>query len=135
MATQNSHNEFESSAQGPEVVYRSFTRGSFRTQIQAKITNPNLTVDNILDRATTQTCGGCHQHSNGTPQLGDDVRWQPSLGFVHVDEFSNLSPALRLVFLPRRAAVMKSFLDGQCTPGAAPVADDLTIGGAALDAH
>ncbi|MDQ3334768.1 MAG: hypothetical protein M4D80_06395 [Myxococcota bacterium] len=136
MATQDAHNEWESSAQGPEVVYRDFTRASFRTKIQAKITNPNLTVDNILDRATTQTCGGCHQHSNGTPQLGDNVRWQPSLGFVHVDETSTLSPALNLVFLPRRQAVMKSFLDRQCTPGATqPAADELTIGGAALDAH
>jgi hypothetical protein len=135
MATQNSHNEFESSAQGPEVVYRGFTRASFRTQIQSKITNPNLTVNNILDRATTQTCGGCHQHSNATPSLGDNVRWEPSLGFVHVDESSNLSPSLRLMFLPRRAAVMKSFLDRQCAPGAPAPADDLTIGGAALDAH
>lgn len=136
MATKNAHNELESSAQAQSVVYRNFTRASFRTQIQSAITNPNLTVDNILDRATTQTCGGCHQHANFTPSLGDNVRWEPSLGFVHIDEASNLSPSLRLMFLPRRQAVMKAFLDKQCAPPAGPELDDgLTIGGAALDAH
>jgi len=135
MTTQNAHNEFESSAQAPEVVYRGFTRASFKTQIQAKITNPNLTANHILDRATTQTCGGCHQHSNGA-DLGDGARWPSSLGFVHVDESSNLSPALTTVFLPRRQAVLKAFLDRQCG-AAAPAMEStegLTIGGAALDA-
>ena len=138
MATQNAHNEWESSAQATEVVYRGFTRASFRSQIRAAIANPNLSVNNLLDRATTQTCGGCHQHSNSTPDLGDNVRWEPSLGFVHVDEGRNLSPALNLVFLPRRRAVMKAFLDRQCLPpppGAEEPAADVTIGGAALDAH
>lgn len=136
MATANGHNEWESSAMSGDVVYGDFTRTSFRTQIQAKITNPALTVDNILDRATTQTCGGCHQHSNGTPDLGDNVRWEPSLGFVHVDEASQLSPALRLVFLPRRQTVMKTFLDRQCSaPTASAESDGLTVGGAALEAH
>lgn len=138
MSVANAHNEFESSAQAPETVYKNFTRASFRTQIQAAITNPALTVNNILDRATTQTCGGCHQHSNATPNLGDGVTWRPSLGFVHVDEFSTLSPALNEVFLPRRMAVMKSFLDKQCAPpppGGLEVDDGLTIGGSALDAH
>ena len=89
-----------------------------------------------LSVAAALTCGGCHQHSNFTSSLGDNVRWEPSLGFVHVDEASNLSPSLRLMFLPRRQAVMKAFLDKQCAPGAGPALDDgLTIGGAALDAH
>jgi hypothetical protein len=127
MATNNAHNEFESSSQNTEVAYRGFTRASFRTQIQAKITNPNLTVNNILDRATTQTCGGCHQVSNGV-NLGDGITWPSSLGFVHVDETGTLSPALTNVFLPRRATVLKSFLDKQCTQ--TPIANDgMTVAG------
>jgi hypothetical protein len=139
MGVSNAHNEFESSAQVPNVVYRTFTRASFKNQITAKITNPNLTVNNILDRATTQTCGGCHQFSNGTPNLGDGVVWRGSLGFVHVDESSNLSPGLLQMFLPRRAAVLKAFLDRQCGAGALEAEDvgvaGLTVGGSALDAH
>lgn len=132
MTTNNNHNEFESSAQVTDVVYRDFTQAAFRTQIQSKITNPRLTVNNILDRATTQTCGGCHQHSNFV-NLGDGVTWPSSLGFVHVDENRTLSDALRLSFLPRRAAVLKSFLDRQCS-GTATVDDGLTLSGASHDA-
>ncbi len=132
MTTANSHNEFESSAQGPNVVYNSFTRASFRSQIQARITTPGLTVANILDRATTQTCGGCHQHSNSA-DLGNGARWPDSLGFVHVDEQRNLSPALTTVFLPRRAAVLKSFLDRQCA-GIQTTDDGRTLSGAEVDA-
>lgn len=139
MATNNNHNEWESSAQVPDVVYSGFTRNSFKTKITAAITNPNLNVTNILDRATTQTCGGCHQFSNFTPNLGDGVTWRGSLGFVHVDEASNLSPALNQVFLPRRQAVLKAFLDRQCGATALEAEgiglDGLTVGGSALDAH
>ena len=97
-----------------------------------RFTNPRLTVNNILDRATTQTCGGCHQHSNFV-NLGDGVTWPSSLGFVHVDENRTLSDALRLSFLPRRAAVLKSFLERQCS-GTATVDDGLTLSGASHDA-
>ncbi|MDQ3367869.1 MAG: hypothetical protein M3680_20790 [Myxococcota bacterium] len=132
MSTNNNHNEFESSAQGPNVGYSAFTRASFRSQIQARIANPNLTVRNILDRATTQTCGGCHQHSNGA-DLGNGTRWPSSLGFVHVDENRNLSDALRLSFLPRRAVVLKSFLDRQCAGTPTPN-DGLTLAGSEIGA-
>lgn len=135
MSVGNAHNTFESSAQSGDVVYAPVTPASFKSEISARITNPNLTANNILDRATTQTCGGCHQLSNGV-DLGDGVRWPSSRGFVHIDEGRQLSDALRLSFLPRRAQVLKAFLDGQC--GAAPameVEPSSTIGGSALDAH
>lgn len=129
MAIGNRFNEFESSAQSPSVFYRNFTQAAFRTQIQSKITNPALTVNNILDRATTQTCGGCHQLSNNV-NLGDGVTWPSSLGFVHVDESRRLSPALTSVFLPRRRQVLKAFLDRQCAGMATPD-DGLTLSGQA----
>ena len=135
MTNANKYNEFESVSQGStDVVYANFTQASFRTQIAAAITNPNLSVQNILDRATTQTCAGCHQLSAGThAQLGDGVVWPASLGFVHIDERSRLSPALTTSFLPARAATLTAFLQGQCT--GAPITDNGTnLGGGAIDA-
>jgi hypothetical protein len=136
MTNANKFNEFESVSQGStDTLYANFTQASFRIQIAAAITDPALSVNNILDRATTQTCAGCHQLSTFPPhnQLGGGIVWPQTLGFVHVDELSHLSPALLDVFLPRRATVLKAFLQGQCT--GAPITDDGTnIGGGAADA-
>ena len=135
MSVGNAHNTFESSATTGDVVYRPITPATFKTEIAGRITNPNLTANNILDRATTQTCGGCHQLSNGV-DLGDGVRWPSSRGFVHIDENRLLSDALVTKFLPRRQQVLKAFLDRQC--GAAPATEadpSTTVGGSALDAH
>lgn len=129
-------NEFESVSSGAgDVLYANFTEKTFADQIARKITNPNLTVTNILDRATTQTCAGCHQLSTTPPHnnLGDGVIWPASLGFVQIDESSRLSPALTGVFLPHRSDVLTRFLDGQCSGGA--ITDDGTdLGGGATDA-
>ena len=94
-------------------------------------------MTNILDRATTQTCAGCHQLSTFAPhnQLGDipQVVWPQSLGFVHINEQSQLSPALTSSFLPHRAQVLISFLRSQCTSTA--IADDgSNLGGGPPDA-
>jgi len=125
MSNGNQFNEFESVSQGTDVLYANFTEAGFRAQIAAQITNPNLTVQNILDRATTQTCAGCHQLSAGShAQLGDGVVWPSSLGFVQINEQSLLSPALVNSFLPRRSQVLSSFLNSQCT--GAPITDDGT---------
>ena len=73
----------------------------------------------VAERATSQSCGGCHELSNfddlGTTNgFGPSTIWPPSLGFVHVDEASNLSPALLTEFLPHRQRVMANFLDATC---------------------
>jgi hypothetical protein len=101
-------------------------------------------VDNVLDRATTQTCAGCHLFSGGQA-LGGGKTWPSSLGFVQIDEASNLSPALTGTFLPRRKAVLEKFINDRCTgvaagappnalPAAAPSAEELTVGGSAVGA-
>jgi hypothetical protein len=77
-----------------------------------------VTEFDIEERATTQGCGGCHElsnfdllgHTTGLP----DVLWPPSLRFVHIDEASNLSPALLTEFLPHRQQVMTDFLTLTC---------------------
>ena len=135
MTNGNNFNEFESVSQGStDTLYANFTQQSFRDQITAAITNPNLNATNILDRATTQSCAGCHQLSAGShAQLGDGVVWPQSLGFVHVNEQSQLSPALTSSFLPQRSQVLTQFLRSQCLNTA--ITDDGTnLGGGPPDA-
>lgn len=78
-----------------------------------------VTPGDEAERATTQSCGGCHELSNfddlGTTNgSGPSTLWPPSLGFVHVDEASNLSPALLTEFLPHRQNIMAQFLLATC---------------------
>jgi len=136
MTNADRFNEFESVSSGStDVLYATFTEASFQSQIAAHLTDPSLTVTNILDRATTQTCAGCHQLSISPPhnQLGDGVVWPQSLGFVQINESSMLSPALVNVFLPQRSTVLTGFLKGQCN-GASITDDGGNLGGGAVDA-
>lgn len=80
-----------------------------------------LTLSELDERATTQSCGGCHEISNSANlgqavSGGTDLIWPNSLGFVHIDEFSNLSPALDDpgMFLDHRERVLFEFLDTMC---------------------
>lgn len=80
----------------------------------------DLTVENIVARAQTQSCAGCHQLSNDA-DLGRGMRWPRSAQFTHVDERSTetspeghlrfvISPALTDVFLPARKRNLESYL-------------------------
>jgi hypothetical protein len=94
-------------------------------QLQGKVDalgNP-LSVQQILNRATAMTCGGCHEPANfgllnpnsiGAFRLLDGSiidSWPNTLGFVHVDENRNLSPALRQVFMPARMNAFEQVID------------------------
>jgi len=135
MTNGNNFNEFESVSQGStDVLYANFTQASFQAQIAAQLTGSSLTVQNILDRATTQTCAGCHQlSSGGHAQLGGGVVWPASLGFVQISETSQLSPALTTSFLPHRSTVLTAFLRAQCN-GTPTVDDGTTLSGGPVDA-
>jgi hypothetical protein len=93
----------------------------FRKAITDKLASLGipLTADDIVARATTQSCSGCHQLSNGAllggidPQ-GRPFRWPPSAGFVHTLENGNRSPALNRLFLPRRKQLLEQFLFDTC---------------------
>jgi len=115
MSIGNEFNEFESVSQTNNVVYRSRAGTAMRDAIRAKLAaiGSPLTVDNILDRATTQTCAGCHQASN-VASLGGGLTWPSSSGFVHVSESGALSPAMTSTFLPRRKQVLEAFLRNHC---------------------
>lgn len=116
MTTGNNFNEFESVSQATNVVYRDVAEASLRTAIRAELTriNSGLSVNNILDRATTQTCAGCHQVSVGA-RLGGQLTWPGTQGFVHIDEAGGLSPALREVFIPHRITVLEDFINDRET--------------------
>lgn len=94
----------------------------FHAQLQAALTaiGSPLTPAQIVARAQTQSCGGCHQRSNGAPLGG--FSWPPShpSGFVQNSEFPEagpdgtrfqLSPALTGTFLPHRKVVFEAFLN------------------------
>lgn len=107
---------------------------AFFNQLNASMTsrldangNP-LSTQQLLNRATALTCGGCHQPSSfrlssanaiGAMRLpnGDVInRWPASAGFVHVSEFPfngvfTLSSALTTVFLPIRESVLVNYLN------------------------
>jgi hypothetical protein len=91
-----------------------------------------LTAEEIAMRATTQSCGGCHQLTNnaalgGLDAAGNPLTWPPSAGFAHVVETGNRSPALDNVFLPRRKQLLSQFLLDTCAATCtAPLAPDPT---------
>lgn len=72
-----------------------------------------LDAEAILDRATTQSCAGCHAPSQligPDRSIGCGLTWPDTLGEVHVNEKSEISPALKDVFLPHRAKVLETYL-------------------------
>jgi len=70
----------------------------------------DIHVYEVVRRAETQSCAGCHRGSNNL-ELGGSInpKWPSSLGFTHVDENRKLSPALWCTFLPARKAVLDGF--------------------------
>ncbi|XYH98442.1 hypothetical protein ACMHYB_01370 [Sorangium sp. So ce1128] len=86
----------------------------------------------VAARATTQSCAGCHQLSDGA-SLGNGVTWprkepekpvaEQEFRFVHVREDGELSQALTHSFLPHRDGILKAFLaahadQNTCSPAA-----------------
>lgn len=135
MSMPDQFNEWESVSQTSPILhtlnvdYTAFADSTIRGQIAAKIASVGapLTVDDILERATTQTCAGCHQASNNQ-SLGGGLAWPSSLGFVHIDEESNLSPALTGTFLPRRKVVLERFINTRCSGTPAAAVEGITLG-------
>ena len=95
--------------------------GEFASMIEERLDDANSALEpvDIVARAQTQTCAGCHQLSNNDA-LGGGLTWPSSLGFVHVSEREpetvdgvrrfRISEALTTTFLPHRKDVLESFL-------------------------
>jgi hypothetical protein len=122
-------NQGLSDAQHPSFNFVSrFVNGGgapFTSAIQTQLTaaGSSLTPAQVVARAMTQSCQGCHQLSNGA-DIGGGLTWPSSLVFVHVSELGAsagpdggqrfpISPALTGTFLPHRKAVLEAFLQSQ----------------------
>jgi hypothetical protein len=124
LANANAYNAFESVSE-PEpgdptsVLYSAAASATLRAEIGSKLASigSTLTVDEVLARATTQTCAGCHQLSNGA-SLGGGLTWPVSNIFTMIDENGKLAPALTKVFLPFRRQALQAL----ACPGAAGTA-------------
>jgi len=142
LPTPNRFNAGQSNSQGVDNDYAfqfSQGSGSFTQALQQELTalGSDLTPAQVVNRALTQSCAGCHQLSTfgSNSELGHGLVWPASNGFVHVDEAGTLSPALHDVFLPHRQAVLEDFLGGVAllavpAHGVVPEASaELTLGG------
>lgn len=71
-----------------------------------------LTAEHIMVRVGALSCGGCHQYSPSSKKdVAPGIQWPAAagIGFVHIDERGNLSPALLEAFLPERKLNMTTF--------------------------
>jgi hypothetical protein len=94
---------------------------AFRAQIDAELKRlgSDLSPDDVVTRAQTQTCNGCHF----VPQsVGGGLIFPGALDSSHVLEITNThfetpeslwvtSPAMQKVFLPNRMRILKEFLE------------------------
>ncbi len=106
--------------------------GLFARAIQARLNRLNSTLapDDVVRRARTQNCAGCHQLSNND-NIGNGLVWPASLNFVHVHEqltetlngteHFRISPALNDEFLPHRERVFEAYLGKDCVPCQLPL--------------
>jgi hypothetical protein len=100
----------------------------FRDAIQARLNSigSDLTPTQIVARAQSLSCSGCHQRSDnvdmGTHPDGSPMRFPSAAGFVHNLEFTEpgpdgnrffISPGLTGTFIPFRKQVMEGFLNAE----------------------
>jgi hypothetical protein len=133
VAGQNDDGESEEGAipSSPAMDYGAAFANSpqFKAAILAKLSGSRLTPENIVARAQTQSCAGCH-HISVNANLGGSLSWpttippapplNPALAFTHEQLASpetgpdgpryQISPALKNVFLPFRKHVVETFL-------------------------
>ncbi|RXJ70614.1 hypothetical protein CS022_22855 [Veronia nyctiphanis] len=115
---QNKFNDVQSSANNSDNPTSKASQ-DFKNRI---VKQTGFDADLVLDRAGTQTCGGCHKFSSGKVVSfgkdgvrggGDDILWPQDAGFVHITRNGSLSQALTEFFLPMREIVLKQFV---CDP-------------------
>jgi len=120
----------------------------FTRAIRAELTRlgrSDVSPLDVAERATSQTCAGCHQVTPGASLSENGAAgpvW-PAVrpdGFVHIDENRNLSPALWCTFMPFRKSVLDAVYENPgkvCTTNAssatsgAPHKTFVSVGGRA----
>ena len=106
-------NDFESISQGDEDNPAANTDPQLLDQVQTRLTAltdlSGVSREQLMNRAGTMTCGGCHDFSAGK-ELGNGATWPgKSFSFVHIDENGQLSPLLKDFFIPRRVQIAQQF--------------------------
>lgn len=127
-------NSAESQSQGPTIdnypsQFASATDATFRNNLDAVAATFGLSGAQIVNRATANSCAGCHLPNGfgltNPNSIGPGMSWPSALSFVHVDtepmtslagqpgfnpanfagndQGFNISPALLTTFLPARA--------------------------------
>lgn len=96
-------------ANGPNTLTR-----AIRAELERLGRDKEITPLDVVERAATQSCAGCHMLTRNVPLSGDGLAgpvWPDTRpeGFVHVDEHGFLSPALWCSFLPFRKSVLDRF--------------------------
>ena len=131
---------FESVSTPASANVRYAARASVATRADLQrgliVRGSSLTTTNVLARATTQTCAGCHEVSSNV-DLGGGLRWPPSNGFTQIDERGQLSPALLDSFLPHRLDLLEGFINARCGTAratVAPIDPTRTLGGGLVGA-
>ncbi|MGE4653080.1 MAG: hypothetical protein AAEJ53_19520, partial [Myxococcota bacterium] len=132
----NVFNAGQSNSQPSENDYPSHFANSprFERALESRLRRLGIRLDpiDLVERSMTQSCGGCHQLSNGADLGGGLGPWPSSLGFVHVDEgppvavngvpHFEISPALEDLFIPHREEVFERYLSRvACVDCVAPV--------------
>jgi hypothetical protein len=128
-AVPDEFNSGQSQASGSDetdylVHFEDTTNRSFEAGIQAKLTEIGspLAPAEIVQRALSQSCAGCHQLLNNA-DIGGGLTWPASLGFTQVTERETeagdgdtrfkISPALLNVFIPQRQQIMEDYLNSK----------------------
>ncbi len=112
-------NDFESISQGNDDNPATDTDPQLLNQVQTRLAAlsdlSGVSSTQLMNRAGTMTCGGCHQFSAeaGNNDLGNKAIWPASLGFVHIDESGALSPLLNEVFIPKRIKIAQQFKENR----------------------
>ncbi len=114
------HSDAQTGGAADNYVAKFAGASAFRTAIQAQLDaiGSTITPDQIVARAQSLSCGGCHQRSNGAT-LGQGLQFPSSAGFVQNTESTEagpdgnrfrLSAALTNTFLPFRKGLIEDFL-------------------------
>lgn len=100
-----------------DYPFQAGNNGQLHAAIQAALPPGSpLNSHDIIERAMTQSCAGCHLLSDGR-HLGNGLHWPHSLGFVHISEFIDqngfypISEALKEVFIPFREEILVNYLE------------------------
>lgn len=117
------YNDFESISQEDEDNPANITDEQLLEEVETHLAVlselTGVSAIQLMNRAGTMTCGGCHQFS-ANKDLGNEAIWPASLNFVHIDEGGNLSPLLTDVFIPNRIRIAEHFRKNR-TPFQQPV--------------